>query len=230
MNRPETTLFMLISVDGKISTGDTDALDFDRDLKTIAGVKNGLQQYYDLEQQTDLASLNTGRVMAKIGVNERTQEPTKIPVSFVIIDNEPHLTTQGIAYLSKWVTKLYLVTTNKSHPAISSKYQNIVVIPYESSVDFTDLFGRLRKEFNIERVTIQSGGTLNATLLRSGFIDHLSIVVAPIIVGGKNTSSLIDGESIHTLGDLQKLKSLRLIKADVLKDSFLHLRYDVNNT
>jgi len=31
MNRPETTLFMLMSVDGKISTGDTDILDVDQD-------------------------------------------------------------------------------------------------------------------------------------------------------------------------------------------------------
>ena len=31
MNRPVTTLFMLLSVDGKISTGATDDMDMDRD-------------------------------------------------------------------------------------------------------------------------------------------------------------------------------------------------------
>lgn len=67
MTRPMTTLFMLMSVDGKISTGNSDALDFDTDLPQIAGVKAGLQQYYALEQQTDLTSLNTGRVMQKLG-------------------------------------------------------------------------------------------------------------------------------------------------------------------
>ena len=45
MNRPITTLFMLMSVDGKISTGETDELDFDKDLPNIIGVKEGLQQY-----------------------------------------------------------------------------------------------------------------------------------------------------------------------------------------
>ena len=72
MDRPVTTLFMLMSVDGKISTGATDALDFDQDFPTIAGVKEGLQQYYDIEQTTDLWSFNTGRVQAKMGVNEKT--------------------------------------------------------------------------------------------------------------------------------------------------------------
>ena len=29
--RPKTTLYMIMSLDGKISTGDTDKLDFDKD-------------------------------------------------------------------------------------------------------------------------------------------------------------------------------------------------------
>ena len=44
MRRPITTLFMLISVDGKISTGATDDLDVDKDFPEIIGVKEGLQQ------------------------------------------------------------------------------------------------------------------------------------------------------------------------------------------
>jgi len=63
--RPITTLFMLVSADGKISTGSTDERDFDKDLPSIKGVGEGLQQYYDLEKQTDYYSFNTGRVMAR---------------------------------------------------------------------------------------------------------------------------------------------------------------------
>lgn len=37
MDRPITTLFMLMSVDGKISTGSTDELDVDRDFPKIDG-------------------------------------------------------------------------------------------------------------------------------------------------------------------------------------------------
>ena len=46
MDRPVTTLFLIASVDGKISTGDTDSLDVDRDFPKIVGVKEGLLQYY----------------------------------------------------------------------------------------------------------------------------------------------------------------------------------------
>lgn len=236
---------MLASVDGKISTGDTDAMDFDRDLKTIAGVREGLPQYYDLEQRTDLASLNTGRVMAKIGVNDRTDEPARIPVTFVIVDNEPHLTALGVEYLSKWVKKLIVVTTNPSHPAHASAAMNVTTIPIAGNsllptpsvgsrtdtarIDFPALFLRLGEEHGIDRLTIQSGGTLNATLVRAGLVDHLSIVVAPLLVGGKDTPSLVGGESLHAVGELGKLRALKIVAADVLEDSYLHVRYDVKN-
>ena len=41
MDRPITTLFMLMSLDGKISTGAGDGLDFDRDLPRVPGVAEG---------------------------------------------------------------------------------------------------------------------------------------------------------------------------------------------
>jgi 2,5-diamino-6-(ribosylamino)-4(3H)-pyrimidinone 5'-phosphate reductase len=88
MNSPITTLFMLESLDGKINSGNSDSLDVDRDWKQIDGLREGLQQYYDLESETDLFSFNTGRVMAKIGVNERTEKPEKMEaVTFVIGDS-----------------------------------------------------------------------------------------------------------------------------------------------
>ena len=93
MDRPVTTLFMLMSVDGKISTGCTDEMDVDRDFPKLDGVKEGLHQYYEIEQTTDLWAFNTGRVQAKMGVNDKDM-PAKTPVSFAIMDNH-HLTEQG---------------------------------------------------------------------------------------------------------------------------------------
>lgn len=45
MDRPITTLFMLMSLDGKISPGASDALDVDKDFPKIDGLKEGLPQY-----------------------------------------------------------------------------------------------------------------------------------------------------------------------------------------
>ena len=229
-NRPETTLFMLMSVDGKISTGDTDYLDVDKDFPKISGIREGLYQYYDLEKRTDYFSLNSGRVQAKIGVNEREGNITKLPVIFVIIDNKPHLKLSGVDYFLKRGERLILVTTDKDHPAFKMKdNSNINILYYDNEIDFIDLFSRLKNELGCERLTIQTGGTLNSVFLRKGLIDHVSIVVAPALVGGSTTSSIIDGESLHTINELSKIKALKLIKCDVLKDSYIHIQYDVIN-
>ena len=39
MNKPVVTLFMLMSVDGKISTGASDELDVDKDFPEIPGIR-----------------------------------------------------------------------------------------------------------------------------------------------------------------------------------------------
>ncbi len=227
--RPLTTLFMLVSVDGKISTGSSDSSDFDKDLPKIKGVKEGLNQYYELEQQTDLYSMNTGRVMAKIGINKRKTRPNKIPVSFVIIDNKPHLNKNGIAYLTDWVKTLYIVTTNKKHPAFDSKASNLEIILYKNKIDFENLFKKLKSDYGIEKLTIQSGGTMNSELLRRKLIDRISIVVAPCLIGGKNTSTLVDGRSLVLANDLKNIRALKLKSCQALKNSYIHLEYEVVN-
>lgn len=229
MNRPITTLFMLESLDGKISSGSSDNLDADKDFYRIDGVKEGLHQYYELEQETDIFSLNTGRVMAKIGVNEKKEYHEKIDaVTFVIIDNKPHLNENGIDYLCNWVGKLLLVTTNKNHIAYSLqyKYDNLEILYYDT-LDLKVLLEDLYSKYNAVRLTIQSGGTLNGMFVRNKLIDFVNIVIAPIIVGGKNVATLVDGESITDESELNKLLPLQLLECNKLEHSYIELKYKV---
>jgi len=231
MSRTFNTLFLLTSLDSKISTGSTDNLDVDLDLKRIHGVKEGLHQYYDIEKTTDPFSLNSGRVMAKIGANTKKEEPQKMGCSFIIIDNKPHLTEAGVVYMSKWVKTLYLVTTNSDHPAfkLQSSLDNVITILYQDQVDFPDLFIQMKEKYGAERVTIQSGGTLNTQFLKNNLIDEVSIVIAPCLIGGANTASLVDGKSNETEEDLLNIRPLKLLEAKTLENSYLHLRYLVIN-
>ena len=226
--RPITTLFMLESLDGKISSGNNDKLDADKDWCQIDGVKEGLHQYYEIESTTDYFSLNTGRVMAKIGVNDRKENHNKVEVKFVIIDNKPHLDENGIDYICNWVETLILVTTNKNHVAYSltEKYDNLEILYYEE-LDLMKLLEDLSSKYNVERLTIQSGGSLNGLFLRNNLIDYVNIVIAPLLVGGKDVSTLIDGEAISNSEELNKLKALELIECNKLDNSYIQLKYKV---
>ncbi len=224
MKRPITTLFMLMSLDGKISPGASDSLDVDKDFPNIAGLKEGLPQYYEIEQTTDLWSFNTGRVQEKMGANEKPF-PKKTPVSFVLLDNS-HLTEHGVKYFCARSKEFVLITTNKNHPAFNVNEDNLHII-YQDTLSLEKALIELKETYGCERITIQSGGTLNGMFLREKLFDYVDIVVAPVLIGGKETSTLIDGSSIVNENELGKLGVLSLTSCETLENSYIRLRYKV---
>ena len=223
-DRPITTLYMLMSADGKISTGASDELDVDRDFPMVSGLKEGLHQYYEIEQTTDLWSFNTGRVQEKMGAN-RKDPPAKSPVSFVILDNR-HLTEKGVRYFCARAKTFVLITSNRSHPAFDVKEDHLHII-FQEKTDLRDALFRLKNEFGCDRLTVQSGGTVNSLFLRKKLFDYVDLVVAPVLIGGKDTSTLIDGSSLMSRGELSGLGVLKLEDCTVLEDSYIRLRYKV---
>ncbi len=215
---------MLMSVDGKISTGSTDELDVDRDFPKVHGVREGLHQYYEIEQTTDLWSFNTGRVQAKMGVNEQ-EMPAKTPVSFALLDNH-HLTEHGVRYFCAKSKQAVVITSNASHPAFHVDADNLHII-YQKRPSLGDALAHLKQECGCERLTVQSGGTVNGLFLREKLLDYVDIVVAPVLIGGKDTPTLIDGRSLVSNTVLSEFGGLQLMDCSVLQDSYIRLRYEV---
>ena len=210
-----TTLFLLTSPDGKISAGSSDERDFDKDLAGISGI----EQYYEIEATTDIVSLCTGRTLAKIGVNTMDFEGKQINITLLVVDNNRRLTSAGLTYLTKKYKNVVVATTKSDYT--NCEISGLSVVRYADKIDFKDLFGRYKN------ITIQSGGSLNSHLLREGLIDRVRIVVAPVIVGGKDTPTLVDGDNLITVEDLSCIKKLVLVGTKILKHSFLELQYDV---
>lgn len=222
MVRPITTLFMLMSLDGKISTGVGDKRDFDADLPRVEGAREGLHQYYEIEKGTDEWSLCTGKTQAKIGVNLKDTGEKK-PVSFCIVDNN-WLTEKGVRYLCSTTKRLVLVTCNKEHPAFAVKEDNLSVI-LQDRYNLKSVLRTLKEGFSCDRLTIQSGGTLNSIFVRDGLIDYVDVVIAPIVVGGSSTPTLVDGPSILHSRDLDKIGVLEFLSFEVLDRDYIRLCY-----
>lgn len=193
-------------------------------MSKIEGVKEGLHQYYGIEQTTDLWALNSGKVQAKIGINT-APVPDRTPVSFVIIDNK-HLKEHDVRYLCALSKQFVLVTSNEKHPAFEIEEDNLHVI-YQDKLVLKDVLVALKSEYNCSRITIQTGGTLNGLFLREKLIDYVDLVVAPVLIGCKDTPTLIDGQSLLSEIELSKLGVLELQKCAVLKNSYIRLQYKV---
>ena len=112
--------------------------------------------------------------------------------------------------MADWGRKLFLGTTNPQHPALQVKKErdDIEIISFAKKLNFPQLMRILKQEHGIEKLTIQSGGTLNAQWVRLGLVDPLSVVIAPCLIGGMETATLVDGASLLNQHDLKHIKAL----------------------
>ncbi len=159
-----------------------------------------------------------------MGVNEK-ELPAKTPVSFVLLDNH-HLTEHGVRYFCALSKQAVVITSNRYHPAFAVDEDNFNII-YQEHPSLGNALERLKNECGCDRLTVQSGGTVNGLFLREKLFDFVDVVVAPVLIGGKDTPTLIDGRSLETNAELSELGVLNLIECSRLQDSYIRLRYKV---
>ncbi|MEM3656528.1 MAG: 2,5-diamino-6-(ribosylamino)-4(3H)-pyrimidinone 5'-phosphate reductase [Thermoprotei archaeon] len=71
-------------------------------------------------------------------------------------------------------------------------------------VDLPLLFEKLY-ELGVKRLLVEGGGELNWHLLKNNLIHEVQVTIAPIIVGGKNAKTPVEGEGYPTIGEGFKL-------------------------
>ena len=76
-------------------------------------------------------------------------------------------------------------------------------------------------------VVADSGGTINAALLRAGLVDEIDVATLPGLIGGVGTPSIMDGSP---LTGSEVPIPLELISCDVHEMGFVRTRYRVVNT
>lgn len=223
---PKTTLCLLSSIDGKISTGASDERDIEADFK-YGPVSNGMSQYWDIRNRVANWSALSGKTMAKIGANEPHDQVLNTGANCIVFDNS-HLTEIGVRYLCKRFMTVVLVTQNAMHPAMRLKKElpTLAVID-QGYLNLREALRLLKDMYACEHVCIETGGTLNALFLKENLIDDVHMIIAPVLIGGKDTPTVVDGECCVTFNDVLKLRQLRLEALAQLADSYVELLYTV---
>lgn len=220
-NRPETTLIIASSTDGKLASADSNSLDRNKDWKTQPGIRGYLQQFYDVTSEAGVYNLVTGKTMAGTGVNVRSGKPKRLPLRLIVLDHKRDLTPEGINYLSLCVTKLILVCGKKHPIAKKRKLPKNVSIIYQPRFDRTDLLKQLHSR-RVKKVTLQSAGKLNAKWVNDGLVDFLTIIIYPLLIGSSGTSILKSSK-------ISIPKPLRLMDSRPFGFNYIALNYQVLN-
>jgi len=98
-----------------------------------------------------------------------------------------------------------------------------VVVSGNSHVDLPLLMRILREDYNVRRMMIEGGPTLNWHMLHHHLVDEIRLIHLPFIVGGADTPSLVGGMHIESEHEMIRLS----LKDHYLCGTNLVTEYDV---
>ena len=78
---------------------------------------------------------------------------------------------------------------DRSAPRISRLAERRSLVAGKERVDLSLALERLRTEYGVRRVRVDSGGRLNGALLRAGLVDEVHLLVCPWLAGGSSPRS-----------------------------------------
>lgn len=100
------------------------------------------------------------------------------------------------------------------------------VIAGTDRVDMRAALEALNRDYRVKVLRVDSGGTLNSVLLQAGLVSEVSVLIHPVIAGGKADPTLSD----PLKAGIPELRlSLQLQSAEVVGDGIIWARYHVNH-
>jgi 2,5-diamino-6-(ribosylamino)-4(3H)-pyrimidinone 5'-phosphate reductase len=85
----------------------------------------------------------------------------------------------------------------------------------------------LNRQYGVSTVRVDSGGTLNSALLQAGVVDEISVLIHPILAGGRAEPTIFDPLKAGFPALQVPLTHLR---TEVLGNGIVWARYTVTKT
>lgn len=227
MPRPWVIIHCISSVDGRLTTARGQRTRWE-DLTPAA-----LNEYYRLSRhlgaQGVLASASTLVVaeQAISGMDVEPGLPSEKPAPILIVPDNRGRINWTLLKRMPWLGRV-LVICSEATPSPYLNYLKDEGIQWITAgadrVDMTTAMEVLWKEYRLGLLQCQGGSALNGALLRNGLVDEISLVIAPLAVGGVKTPTLFDAVDLHSV---QEITRLRLSHCQGLDGGALWLRYEV---
>lgn len=95
---------------------------------------------------------------------------------------------------------------------------HVIVVPTDGGeVDLTRPLEWLKKN-GVERLMVEGGSRLITSFLRAGMVDRVTLLIAPVLVGGQRAPALFAGPESH--GSAETV-NLHLVETDKIDDGIL---------
>jgi len=226
---PFVNLLTAMTLDGKVATvlGDRDWIISDLSHRYI----HELRASYDavlvgvntiIRDNPQLScKITGGRDPLKIIVDSYAKTPINSKI-FIKNNNEDYKANVIIA-VSKEAPedRIRLLQTAGAEILFceSDKEENIM----ENRINLNKLIQQIGKK-GITSILVESGGTINASVLESGVADKVTFLVSPKILGGRNALTPVEGDGISFISEALEVENIeyKRIGNDLLIEGYLH--------
>jgi len=131
------------------------------------------------------------------------KNPTRI-----IIDSKARIPLNSrIIDSSKKIQTIIAVTHNASSRKIKEiqKKGAQVLVYGNGKVNLRNLFQQLEK-MGLKKMIVEGGGEINWSVLKLGLVNELVVTISPVIIGGRDAKTLVEGKGFTNISDGIKMK------------------------
>ncbi|UCB58698.1 MAG: 2,5-diamino-6-(ribosylamino)-4(3H)-pyrimidinone 5'-phosphate reductase [Thermoplasmatales archaeon] len=188
MKRPYVIINCAMSADGKIAspTGHQLRISNEEDIKSM----------YNLRNSNDAVLVGVGTILSdnpKLTVKEQYVKNPRNPIR-IILDTHCRTKPNSLAVDENAKTLIF------ANEECDKKYgDNVEIIQCgidsEGLIDLEEMLEKLLN-YEINKLMVEGGSTIIWNFLKQGFVDDLFVFIGPVIIGGKYTPSMADGEGI----------------------------------
>ncbi len=246
MERPNVTLYVSASIDGRISLGpNRTMIDMD-ERDEVLGTEEEWQEFSKKieEDHKPEVWMEGSNMLVKEGQELRELETYEgdldalyqdyLPDEVVnksdregwlaVVDGRGRLRSGYRGEETK--PMLHLVSYNVSEEYLAFLQKN--KIPYliagEDRVDLIEVLRKMKSKLDVENIITGSGGKLSGALLRKGLLDEVNIRFNPVLIGGFDTPYLFASPDLE---DDEWPTELEFISGEVEEDGHIFVRYKV---
>jgi 2,5-diamino-6-(ribosylamino)-4(3H)-pyrimidinone 5'-phosphate reductase len=202
----KVTINAAMTADGKIATKIRDSkISSDQDLKRV----------HKLRSSVDAIIVGISTVLAddpRLTVR-LTKNKGKDPVR-IIVDSTGRIPLNSrILQTASKIKTIVAVTKRASNSNIQKikKSGAMVIIVGTYSVELKKLFSILEKK-GYKKILVEGGGELNWSLLHLGIVNEVIITVAPMIVGGRTATTLVEGGGYDKISEGIKMELRNILR------------------
>jgi 2,5-diamino-6-(ribosylamino)-4(3H)-pyrimidinone 5'-phosphate reductase len=189
-----------MSIDGKISTRRNDSsFSSTKDWKRVHKLRSSVDGIV-----VGISTVLEDNPMLNVRYFSRgTRPPTRI-----IIDSKARIPLNSRIVRSSKNIQTIIGTT---HNAPTRKIKELkkagvqVLFSGKGKVNIKNLFEQL-ENLGIKRILVEGGGEINWSVLKIGLADELIVAISPVVVGGRDAKTLVEGEGIANVINGMKMK------------------------